>query len=371
LPFNLDNGKTVASLELRLVYAIGRTICSGAGPRDPNLVAWGADLLDAALDRHPNDQWLHYYKSKRLIDLGQTAEARQHLLPVLRRQREASWAWALFGRTWETEDPSKAILCDFRAVQVARKDMEVLGTRVRLASLLAKAERYAEAALQVRAALVCREQNGYRIPQDLGALAASDWYQRYGDLPNLSREPDVAQAAEALLFDAKAADLDYRLGVIDNQNPEKALAHVVFGRDDGAILLYRKMKGVSQLDVGTSVEVGFVKGESRPVTYRLAENETIPGLCERFKGELSQRPGQAFAFVIADGGQRIFVHTSLANGFEGFVGQGVTCRAVVGKDRQGKPGWRAVSIEQLAVALDEELDAGQSPASKARSVRAR
>lgn len=359
-PFKLDNGKSLASLELRLFYAVGRAISAGSEEQDPNLVSWGADLLDTVLKAHPNDQWLHYYKSKRLIGLGQTSEAREHLLPVLRRQRQASWAWGLFGRTWEIEDPGKAITCYFRAVQVAGQDVEVVGTRVQLAALLAKAERYAEAAVHVRAALACREKNDYRIPQDLAALAAADWYKRYGDLTNLTREPDVAQAADALLFDAEAADLVYRLGVIDNQNPAKALAHVVFGPDDGAILMRRAMKEVSKLDVGTCVEVGFVKGETRPVTYRLPEDTEIPGLCERFEGELRQRPGQAFAFVIADGDRRVFVHPSLASELHGLVGHRVWCRAVVGKDKQGKPGWRAVSVHRSAHAGGHPPGTGQA-----------
>jgi hypothetical protein len=175
-------------------------------------------------------------------------------------------------------------------------------------------------------------------------LTASEWYQGYADLPHLTREPDVAQAANELLFGA-AGDLVRRPGVIDNQNPDKALAHVVFGPDDGAILMYRAMKGVAKLAVGTCVEVGFVKGEPRPVTYRLLEDTVIPGLCERFDGELSQRPGQAFTFVMADGGQRIFVLPSLANEVQGLVGAQVSCRAVAAKDKQGKPGWRAVSVD--------------------------
>jgi len=159
------------------------------------------------------------------------------------------------------------------------------------------------------------------------------------------------------------------LGVIDNQNPEKALAHVVFGPDDGAILMYRAMKGVSKLAVGTCVEVGFVKGETRPVTYRLAENTEIPGLCERFEGELSQRPGQAFAFVMADGGRRIFVHPSLASELGVAVGHRVSCRAVVGKDKQGKPGWRAVSVDRSARADGERPGIGEAPRAQARLVR--
>ncbi len=250
-PFELDNGKTVASLELRLVYAVGRAISAGSEEQNPDLVSWGAEVLDIALEAHPNDQWLHYYTSKRLIGLGQTAEA----------WITCSW---LYAASDMRAGPGQSLgqdvgdrktrlrydhLLGFRAIQVAGKDVEVVGTRVQLAALLAEAERYAEATVQVRAAIQCREKNDYRIPRGLAVLAASDWYQRYADLPNLTREPDVAEAADALVFGAAAADLVCRLGVIDNQNLEKALAHVVFGLDDGAILFYRSTK-VAEVEAG-------------------------------------------------------------------------------------------------------------------------
>ncbi len=369
-PFELDNGKTVASLELRLVYAIGRAVSSGSEHQDPNLVAWGAALLDSALEAHPNDQWLHYYTSKRLTSTwGRPPRRGSTCSLVLRRQRQASWPGHCLKRTWRSKTQGKAITCYFRAIQVAGKDVEVVGTRVQLAALLAEAGALCGGhRFKSRAAIQCLEKNDYRIPQGLAVLAASDWYQRYADLPNLTREPDVAQGADALVFGAAAADLVYRLGVIDNQNPEKALAHVVFGLDDGAILFYRSMKGVSKLTVGTCVEVGVVKGETRPVSYRPSEKTMIPGLCERFEGELSQRPGQIFAFVIADGGGRIFVHPSLARELDGLVGHRVSCRAVVGKDKQGKPGWRAVSVDRSLQAGGDRPGMGDAEPAKPHRV---
>jgi hypothetical protein len=133
--------------------------------------------------------------------------------------------------------------------------------------------------------------------------------------------------------------------VVDNQNEGKALAHVAFGPDDGCILMYRAMPGVAKLSLGTCVEVGFVEGEKRPVTYRLSEQAEIPGLCERFEGELSQRPGQNFAFVVTARRERVFVHPSLAGELQVSVGETVSCRAVMGRDRKGKRGWRAASVD--------------------------
>ena len=356
LPYRMDDGKTLPSLELRLAYAVGRAITGERTEHPTELMCWGADLVDAVLAAHPDDQWLHYYKSKRLMDEGCTAEAREHLLPVVRRQRHASWAWALLGRAWEADDADKVTTCYFRALQVAGKDVEVLKTRVALATLLARQERFAEAAVQVSATLRCRAKNGYRIPQDLARLAASNWYRRYAELPNLTREPDVAQDANELLFAHEGRALVYRLGVIDNQNPAKALAHVAFGPDDGAILRYRRMEGVAELPVGTCVEVGFADGDPRPVRYRPSEETTISGLCEPFTGELTQRPGQAFAFVVSSNGRSIYVPPALAGEFSASVGREVSCVAVASLDKHGRPGWKALRFYREGISWDTGLD---------------
>ena len=110
------------------------------------------------------------------------------------------------------------------------------------------------------------------------------------------------------------------------------------------------MKGISKLAVGTCVEVGFVNSENRPAAYRQSEHTTIPGVCGSFEGDFSQRPGQPFAFIITHNGTRIFVHPSLVGELGFSTGDQVACRAVIGEDKQGKPGWRAVSIEQLEAA---------------------
>lgn len=346
-PFETSDGKTIASLELRLIHAVARLISADQGEQRSDLVAWGTELLDSALRSHPDDQWLHYFKSKLLTEQGNTEEARKHLLPVLRRQRRASWAWSLFGQTWEQDNTDRAITCYFRALQLARNDVEVLKTRVRLAVLLTKSERYAEAALQVQAAKQCREQHSYKMPLHLSQMVNSDWFQRYGNLPNVSKEPDVAAEAESLLFGADASGVVHRLGVIDHQNIDKALAHVAFDADDGVVLLYRTMQAVSKLTVGTCVEVGFIEGEKRPVSVRPSEKTAIPCVYETFEGELSQRPGQAFAFVVTNAGRRIFVHPGLASPLSGAVGSKVSSRAVISRDKQGRPSWKAICVELL------------------------
>ena len=56
-------------------------------------------------------------------------------------------------------------------------------------------------------------------------------------------------------------------------------------------------------------------------------------------GELSHREGQSFGFLVTEEGERAFVHPDLM----GKLPEGnKTCIAMMGKDKLGKPGWRAL-----------------------------
>ena len=293
------------SLEMRLLYAIGRTGVSQ--DNDPELREWAERTLDWGLQQHPNDPWLHYYKSRLLISHSRAAEARDYLLPVVKRQQRAGWAWSLLGRTFEDEDADKAMTCYFRALQLAGQPSEVLNMRVRLAHLLATAGRFPDAARQVRTALQLREKAGWRIPEDLVRLSRADWYRSLAKVKDLPPEPAVAEAAEVILFGEEGGEIETRLGIIDNQNPGRSLAHVAFSPNEGAVLYYKRFKLAAELSVGTFVEVSVVGDPPHPVRVIRSTERSIPGFCEVKVGELTQRPGQEFGFVITTKSERVFV----------------------------------------------------------------
>jgi len=343
-PYKADNGKLLPSIEMRLFYAIGREASHRAGELDAQLLAWAEAQLEAGLLIAPDDQWLHYYKSKQLLDRGKTAEAREWLMPVVRRQQRAAWVWTLLGQTFEPTETDKATNCYFRAVQVAGQPQEVANTRIALARLLASVERFDEATLQIRKALEYRSKNNFSVPQALMQLAGSDWFRSRADRTDFPSEPDVSDSAEAIAFGGESGKIVYRAGVIDNQNSEKALAHVAFSIDDGAVLPYRRFKDISEIRVGDIIEVGLAGDDHRAVKWKKSNATTLDGFVREFAGELTQRIGQSFGFVISQDNERIFVHPSLLEKSAFPAGTSIICRAVMGKDKQGKQGWRALTL---------------------------
>jgi hypothetical protein len=253
--------------------------------------------------------------------------------------------WTLLGQTFELSDSDKATTCYFHAVHVAGQSQEVANTRIALACLLASAGRFDDAAIQTRKALEYRSQNNFSVPQALMQMAGSDWFRARTNRTDLTREPDVRDAAEAIAFGGESGEIVYRAGVIDHQNAEKALAHIAFSIDEGVVLPYRRFKGISDMGVGDIIEVGLADDDHRAIKWRKSIATTLDGFFRQFAGELTQQIGQSFGFVVTEDNERIFVHPNLMGESALSAGPSVTCRAVMGKDKQGKQGWRALTLK--------------------------
>ena len=339
-PFTLPDGRQAPSLEMRLHYAIGRALSSPSTDGDRELLDWAETQQRAALERHPDDPWLHYYRSKRLLDEGLVEEARRCLAPVVRRQRKAAWAWTLLGQTFETQSPNEAIACHAEAVRLAVKPMEVANTRVSLADLLAQQGRFDAAAIQVHHALAYRVDHGFRIPPALQQLAGSRWFARRGDLAALADEAVAPGQAAAILQALDERPLSWRAGVVDNRNAPKALVHVAFSMAEGTVLHFDAFEGVEQLQPGVIVELGYLGSERRPSRFRLSAQPAIAGFCRALSGSIEQREGQAFGFLLTERGERAFVPPALLAQAGTPQATGIACLA---KDRKGAPGWRVLA----------------------------
>ena len=351
-PFVNEAGKTVDSLYKRFIRAICRATVAGvADPQaDQTLTGWGLGVLEQALQDDANDQWLNYYQSKVHLAKGEADLAIKRLAPVLRRQSRAAWPWALLGEILEVERPNDALTCYAQATQLAREEQEVAKVRIHLAHSLALVGRFNEAAHQASLAIQYREQHGYKVPQELQQLLASDWYQQSVANNSLQPMPSVESAARALLQDLDRQSLTYTPGVIDHINTEKALSYVATGTDSGFGLPHRRFPQIAELAPGTLVEVGRADPDGPPLDWRRSEAKALPGLCETLNGSLERLEGKDFAFIRSTR-EDIFVPPTLAHAYAPGQVYQVNCLAIRRTNKQGKTGWRAVKF----------IDTGLSP----------
>ena len=351
LPEQTPSGKTIDSVQKRYIRAICRETANRAGRSDTRteLIDWGASILEKALEQDPRDPWLPYYHVKVLRARGEVDRAVGQMSRVLRRQPKAAWAWVQMGEILEANQPEAALVCYARATETASEEQELAKARIVLARMLAEGGKHPEAADQVSRALKYREQNGYsRIPPDLQALRESAWYGEAIAGGLLRPLASMESRATAFLKALESQHLEYELGVVDHINAEKSITFIATGVDDGAVLPHGKFPDAARLAPGTVVEIGRTGPGDPPSGWRPAEDRTISGLCETFKGTLSKNPDQDFAFVRSGKGD-IFVPPPLAASFAHGKSHTVSGKAIRRKAKNGKTGWRAVEIESVSV----------------------
>lgn len=341
-----EQGKNIDSLKTRFTRAICRETVAKAttSQADQNLISWGQEVLEQALEDAPNDQWLNYYQSKFHLAHGESEQAIKRLASVLRRQSRAAWTWVLLGEILESTRPDDAITCFAYATQLAREEQEVAKVRIHLAQSLSLAGRFNEAAKQASLALQYREQNGFKVPPELQQLLASDWCQQAMANQRMADLPNAEKAAHALMQETNRHNLTYTAGVIDHINAEKGLSYVATGAETGFGLSHHKFPAAAELTPGTLVEVGRGVPEGPPVDWRLSEKTELPGLCQTLTGRLERPDGRDFAFVRAGYAGEVFVPPALANEFVHGQAYHVSCLAIKRTNKQGKTGWRAVNV---------------------------
>lgn len=342
-PYVTDDGKKIDSLEKRFARAICKqTAVYALNPNaDQDLLEWGKQVLRGELLKNPDDQWLNYYQCKIYLANNQGKEALDALGPVLRRQTRAAWVWGMLAEILEKERQQEAITCLIYATQIAREDQEVAKVRIKLASLLALNQRFDEAAYQTKLALQYRQKTSYRVPEDLAQLASSSWYQQALAENLFTQSSSAEQTAKQILLEIERKNLTYVLGVVENINRQKCLSYIATGVDSGMPLLHKQHAGSDKLKEGAIVELGVVE-KDRVVGYRLASVDKIDGFCEMFQGKYDHQENNSFAFINS-GDIAIFVPPHLTKNFKPQCNQ-VSCLAVKRKNKQGKIGWRALSV---------------------------
>lgn len=340
-----EQGKATDGLRTRFIRAICReTVAKITGAStDHVLISWGSEVMEYALLELPHDPLINYYRSKLHQAHGESDLAIKRLATVMKRHSRVAWPWALLGEILTQISPDDAITCFAYATQVAREEQEVAKVRVHLAHCLCRAARFDEAAKQASLALQYREQHGYKVAPELHQLLSSDWYQKSLAENSMMELPNAEKAANELLQEINLRNLVFTVGVVDHVNSDKGLTYVATGADTGFGLSHRKFSDASNLVPGTVVEVGCIELGGPPQIWRFSSVTEIEGLCQIFNGSLVRNQGKDFAFVRASPND-IFVPPVMASKFEFGQTQNVECRAIKRKNKQGKIGWRAVSI---------------------------
>lgn len=339
-----DGGRPIPSLEMRALHAVGKALA--LGHIDKEDTEWALALVDEALHMHPDDIWLNYHKAKYLIGCSRGQESLQFILPVAMRNLRASWVWGLLGQIVEPDDVVKAIICYYRAIQVADKQPKTLKIRLRLIRLLAMSERFAEAATQVIKVKDIRIENSWAINQELTEFLDAAWFKQHEASAD-AKVPDMEGPAMEILCDLFPAGFERKQGVLESHNKAKELAYVSFSATEGMSLPYRYHKGIKKHLPGTVLDLSVFTGDdrSRVISVRVSKMAELPGFMRHLTGSLQLIDGKPFGFVILSDGERVYIAPDILNANKLSSGASVSGVALRSIDRKtGKEGWKMIHL---------------------------
>ena len=340
-PLELQNGKKIASLNLRFYYRIGRALCTQYLSVNDEVKEWAEDQLILILSQNKEDQWLRLYNCKLMLLKGDSEGALKSIKQIIRKKNQVFWAWALLGDIISSYSSKEAILCYQHAINLSKIPTSVVNVREKLAKLLSLQSKHPEAVFQIKSALELRKKLGSnKISNDLNQMINTDWYKEHLNT-KLPKETDVSNLVIDIIHNED--DLVFQTGVVDNQNKSKKLAHVSFGLDDGVVLRHNQFSKISSVGIGCVVNIFFEEGSHSPIRWKRAGQSLINGLLHEFTGILEQIPEKDFGFIRTNLKESIFVPPDLMYQIKDKVKSKVTCRAILTLDKsKGKEGWKAL-----------------------------
>lgn len=346
-PYIAENGDKIDSLQSRYLRSIIREISVHQNNLTPEIIQWGESVIEMALGLNPNDQWIYYYQSRIHLNGGNFELAIKSLMPVIHRQKNAYWVWGLLASILENTQPDNSLIFYIYATQLSKSEQELAKLRITLAKKLVSCERYEEASFQIQKALKYRQDNNFRIPDDLLKLRDSNWYQNIITNNKVKKCQDVKEKALSLLYSLDKENISIQYGVLEHHNKEKKIAYVITSSDGGVAIPYSKYPHIQKLPVGIILEISFSKFNSKnPLFIKVSDKKEIQGLCQLFTGELSKVANKNFAFI-KSGDESIFITPYFAESYESDITYKVQCKAIKVQNKQGKIGWRAIEISNL------------------------
>ncbi len=120
--------------------------------------------------------WLDYDESKCLIVAGQYEQARELLLPILRKKQKEAWAWGALAASYQKQDRNLALKFFAKGIVSAHDVTFSLKLLQGAIPLLLANQHVTEASMCLKTALQAYQSNGWKIKPELEQLTHQPWY---------------------------------------------------------------------------------------------------------------------------------------------------------------------------------------------------
>ncbi|GIV07386.1 MAG: hypothetical protein KatS3mg017_0588 [Fimbriimonadales bacterium] len=304
-----QDGKTISSLEQKLLYALGRALKQAPSEQRE----WIIGVLEQAAPRYAQDIWIQRALAHAEAMRGNHQSAQERFRAILRQKPREWWMWREMAEFMEPIDAEQAILCYYHACHLSPDKSKLVGVYQRLAELLAAQGRYAEAAWCAQRAYHYRTRHQWRIPEELAQLLETPELLQYPNAPD--PQVDTRRFAERLLAPVAPEAIQQTHAVVDHHNPTKEITYLLFSPRNGAPLPHKRFPHLKSLPVGTIVELEYYtddQGRQRIIYCQPTQLSEIADFVRTVQGTLRKSSNQEFGFIHTPTGERYFVPPQVA-----------------------------------------------------------
>lgn len=228
-----DGARDYPGCVARVIKAIYRT---SDQEKDADLLVWATGFVGEHFEKFPEEEWFPYYYGKLLLRSGGNLEARNKVIPIVRRKRSEFWVWSCLAETFIHDDPHLWLACLCRAMQCRVKDDSFrVNVHEKLGQLLCEQKQFAEARYEYAACLAIRRGKNWSLSDTLTRIEQAEWYVKAPILQNNQQlYKKYAGDADAIIM----ADLPEMRGVVSGFQPgseNKPARTFIAWRDEGMV----------------------------------------------------------------------------------------------------------------------------------------
>lgn len=284
--------------------------------------------------------WLDYDQAKCLILAGQYEQARELLLPILRKKQKEAWAWGALAATYQKQDRSLALKFFAKGIVSAHDVTFSLKLLQGAIPLLLANQQSTEASMCLKAALQAYQSNGWRVKPELEQLMNQPWYDANIDEGNLKAflKSLCRDAIEHLHGPTEKV-----IGVIENIHKSEKGFQVFVNKSTTWSVRMGIHKSNLKPQAGDYVELSLsMKGNEKEVVASVSSKPVELADVSTIEGELRITP-KGFGFV-EDTFVPPFVIGDIANESR------VTALRIMAWDKtKARHNWKAIKLEQVEV----------------------
>lgn len=339
--YKISSGQEVMSL-VEQAYIGYAKVLIGATNAEERIYAF-LPQLEKIYSEHNEYQYPPYFLAKLYLKIDNRSAAMEVLLPFLRRKSTDYWVWQTVGDV-ATDDNVK-FSCYSKALLCRAKPEMLVAIKEAYAIMLADRKLYNEAKTEIEQIIAIRNNNGWRLTENINNLICLEWYDLATQLKSNVKCYETHQQAAIDLFASDLTRLSVLVVAINKQ--KKIVNYVTSDRQNGAFNYMRVMK--TPPTVGDKLDVFFAQfgtdGFGKATLVRpCATPDVWAGKVIEFAGTLCVDHARGFG-IVRFLGKQIFVPRQLVEG--SVNGDFVEGEAVASFDKkQQKNGWTAFKIHK-------------------------